>query len=188
MPIVFATNNKNKLKEVRSKIQDEILGLTDIGCTEDIEETGNTFEDNALIKAKYVLDKYGYACFADDSGLEVEALNGAPGVYSARYAGEHGNAEANMNKLLTVLSNEKNRKAKFVTVICLVKDGTTNFFRGEIHGKITMEKRGSDGFGYDPIFIPDGYDKTFAELSLEEKNKISHRALAIEKMLAYLSL
>jgi len=187
MAIVFATNNKNKLKEVRSKLQEEVLGLTDIGCIEDIEETGTTFETNALIKAQYVYEKYGYTCFADDSGLEVEALNGAPGVYSARYAGEHGNAEANMNKLLNALEKENNRKAKFVTVICLIKDGEINYFRGEIHGTIIHEMRGNDGFGYDPIFIPDGYNKTFAELNLADKNKISHRALAVEKMIIFLN-
>ncbi|MFZ9847952.1 MAG: non-canonical purine NTP diphosphatase [Flavobacteriales bacterium] len=187
MALVFATNNHNKLKEVISKLKIDILGLADIQCTEDIDETGKTFEENALIKAKYVLEKYGYDCFADDSGLEVEALGGAPGVYSARYAGEHGNAEANMNKLLENLKGIDNRKARFVTVICLINKEKTVYFRGEINGTIINEKRGSDGFGYDPIFVPDGYSRTFAEMTLEEKNKMSHRALAVEKMVNYLN-
>ena len=186
MALVFATNNQNKLKEVKSKLKAEILGLADIHCNEDIEETGKTFEENAFIKAKYVLDKYGYDCFADDSGLEVEALDGAPGVYSARYAGEHGNAEANMNKLLENLKGIGNRKARFVTVICLINKENTLYFRGEINGTIINEKRGNDGFGYDPIFVPDGFNLTFAEMTLEEKNKMSHRALALEKMTQHL--
>ena len=186
MALVFATNNHNKLKEVKSKLNIDILGLADIQCTEDIEETGKTFQENALIKAQYVLDKYGFDCFADDSGLEVEALNGAPGVYSARYAGEHGNAEANMNKLLENLKGVDNRKARFVTVICLINKEQTLYFRGEIKGTIINEKRGSDGFGYDPIFVPDGFNRTFAEMTLEEKNKMSHRALALEKMTQHL--
>ena len=186
MALVFATNNQNKLKEVKSKLKAEILGLADIHCNEDIEETGKTFEENAFIKAKYVLDKYGYDCFADDSGLEVDALDGAPGVYSARYAGEHGNAEANMNKLLENLKGIGNRKARFVTVICLINKENTLYFRGEINGTIINEKRGDDGFGYDPIFVPDGFNLTFAEMTLEEKNKMSHRALALEKMTQHL--
>lgn len=186
MALVFATNNQNKLKEVKSKLKAEILGLADIHCNEDIEETGKTFEENAFIKAKYVLDKYGYDCFADDSGLEVDALDGAPGVYSARYAGEHGNAEANMNKLLENLKGIGNRKARFVTVICLINKENTLYFRGEINGTIINEKRGDDGFGYDPIFVPDGFNRTFAEMTLEEKNKMSHRALALEKMTQHL--
>jgi XTP/dITP diphosphohydrolase len=186
MALVFATNNQNKLKEVKSKLKAEILGLADIHCNEDIEETGKTFEENAFIKAKYVLDKYGYDCFADDSGLEVEALDGAPGVYSARYAGEHGNAEANMNKLLENLKGIGNRKARFVTVICLINKENTLYFRGEINGTIINEKRGDDGFGYDPIFVPDGFNRTFAEMTLEEKNKMSHRAVALEKMTQHL--
>ncbi len=186
MALVFATNNQNKLKEVKSKLKAEILGLADIHCNEDIDETGKTFEENAFIKAKYVLDKYGYDCFADDSGLEVEALDGAPGVYSARYAGEHGNAEANMNKLLENLKGIGNRKARFVTVICLINKENTLYFRGEINGTIINEKRGNDGFGYDPIFVPDGFNRTFAEMTLEEKNKMSHRALALEKMTQHL--
>lgn len=186
MALVFATNNQNKLKEVKSKLKAEILGLADIHCNEDIEETGKTFEENAFIKAKYVLDKYGYDCFADDSGLEVDALDGAPGVYSARYAGEHGNAEANMNKLLENLKGIGNRKARFVTVICLINKENTLYFRGEINGTIINEKRGNDGFGYDPIFVPDGFNRTFAEMPLEEKNKMSHRALALEKMTQHL--
>jgi len=188
MALVFATNNQNKLKEVKSKLKAEILGLADIHCNEDIEETGKTFEENAFIKAKYVLDKYGYDCFADDSGLDVDALDGAPGVYSARYAGDHGNAEANMNKLLENLKGIDNRKARFVTVICLITKEEKLYFRGEINGVIIDEKRGTDGFGYDPIFVPDGYDRTFAEMNLEEKNKISHRALALEKMTKHLGV
>lgn len=186
MALVFATNNQNKLKEVKSKLKAEILGLADIHCTEDIDETGKTFEENAFIKAKYVLDKYGYDCFADDSGLEVDALDGAPGVYSARYAGEHGNAEANMNKLLENLKGIGNRKARFVTVICLINKENALYFRGEINGTIINEKRGNDGFGYDPIFVPDGFNLTFAQMTLEEKNKMSHRALALEKMTQHL--
>lgn len=186
MALVFATNNHNKLKEVKNKLKIEILSLADIQCTEDIEENGKTFEENALIKAKYVLDKYGYDCFADDSGLEVEALGGEPGVYSARYAGEHGNAQANMQKLLQNLKGISNRKARFVTVICLINKEKAVYFRGEIKGTIIDEQRGNDGFGYDPIFVPDGFDRTFAEMNIEEKNKMSHRALALEKMLKYI--
>jgi XTP/dITP diphosphohydrolase len=187
MALVFATNNQNKLKEVKSKLKIDILGLADINCNEDIEETGKTFEENAFIKAQYVLDKYGYDCFADDSGLEVDALDGAPGVYSARYAGEHGNTQANMNKLLQNLQGAENRNARFVTVICLINKEKTMYFRGEIEGEIIDEKKGTDGFGYDPIFVPKGFDCTFAEMNLEEKNKMSHRALAIEKMMNYLN-
>ncbi|MFM7022393.1 MAG: non-canonical purine NTP diphosphatase [Flavobacteriales bacterium] len=183
MKLIFATNNNHKLEEVRHRLPHfTILSMKDIGFNDDIPETGNTFEENALIKAKCIYDKYGFACFADDSGLEVEALNGAPGIYSARYAGEHGDGEANMNKLLDALKNITQRKAKFVTVICLLIDGKEQFFRGEIHGTITTQKHGNKGFGYDPIFLPDGYTQTFAELSMDEKNNVSHRALAIEKM------
>ncbi len=188
MQLIFATNNKHKLEEVRHRLPNyKILGTQDIGCFEDIAETGSTFEENAEIKAQYILTHYGYSCFADDSGLVVEALNGEPGVYSARYSGEHNNVEANINKLLTKLRGISNRKAKFVTVICLLMDGKKYFFRGEIHGTITTKKKGVEGFGYDPVFLPDGYTKTFAELSMDEKNKVSHRALAIQKMVTRLT-
>ena len=183
MELIFATNNNNKLEEVRQRLpHHKILSMKDIQCFDDIAETGSTFEENALIKAQYIYSRFGLSCFADDSGLEVEALNGEPGVYSARYSGEHNNTEANMNKLLTKLQGITNRKAKFITVICLLLEGKEYFFRGEIHGTITNERKGIEGFGYDPIFLPDGYTKTFAEMTTGEKNKFSHRALAIEKM------
>lgn len=187
MTFVFATNNKGKLQEIREKLpQYQILSLQDIGFLDDIEETGTTFEENARIKAQYIFNTFGYSCFADDSGLEVKALNGAPGVYSARYATPNHDSEANMQKLLKALDGISDRQATFVTVICLILDGKEYFFRGEVQGKIIYEKRGTSGFGYDPLFIPDGYDKTFAEMSLEEKNAISHRALALEKMVEHL--
>lgn len=183
MQLIFATNNKNKLEEVRHQLPGhQILGMQDINCFDDIAETGSTFEENAALKARYIFTKYGYSCFADDSGLEVEALNGEPGIYSARYAGEHNNGEANTKKLLDNLKGITNKKAKFVTVICLLLNGKEYFFRGEIHGTIISEKRGTEGFGYDPVFVPEGYNKTFAEMTIEEKKSISHRALAIEKM------
>ncbi len=183
MQLIFATNNHNKLEEVRHRLsQYQVLSMKDIQCFDEIAETGSTFEENALIKAKHIYSRYGYSCFADDSGLEVEALNGEPGVYSARYSGEHNNAEANITKLLDKLKGISNRKAKFITVICLLLEGKEYFFRGEIHGSITTEKQGSGGFGYDPIFLPDGYTTTFAEMTMDEKSKVSHRAIAIEKM------
>lgn len=186
--IVFATNNKHKLDEVR-KIADtklKILSLSDINCHEEIEETGTTLEANALIKAKYVKDHYGYDCFADDTGLEVEALDGMPGVYSSRYAGEACRPADNMNKLLTVLNNIENRKVRFRTVIALILNNEEHYFEGIINGEITREEKGNAGFGYDPIFQPEGYSQTFAELGDDIKNSISHRALATEKLMKFL--
>ena len=200
MKIVFATNNQHKLDEIRAILGPsfEVVSLADIGCHEDIPETGTTLEENALIKAEYVYNKYHLSCFADDTGLEVEALNGAPGVYSARYAGGEGHdSEANMQKLLRELANNNNRKARFRTVIALIekKDvcpcGCTSIkvvhkFEGIVDGEITREKSGAEGFGYDPIFRPDGYDQTFAELGTDIKNQISHRARATQKLAEYL--
>lgn len=188
MQLVFASNNPNKIKEIQSLLPSQItiLSLEDIGCIEEIPETAYTLEGNAMLKANHVTEKYGYSCFADDTGLLVDALNGEPGVYSARYAGEQKNAEDNMAKLLKKLDNTENRKAHFKTVICLNINGKQHLFEGMVKGKIIHEKRGSEGFGYDPVFIPDGYTKTFAEMSLEEKSIISHRGLAVEKLVAFL--
>jgi XTP/dITP diphosphohydrolase len=189
MKIVFATNNQHKLSEIRQILDDrvEVLSLQDIGCDVDIPETGKTLEENALQKAQYVFDHYHTDVFADDTGLEVEALNGAPGVYSARYAGEGHDSEANMSKLLKKLSNNDNRKARFRTVIALIQQGDVHKFEGIVNGQIIRERRGGEGFGYDPIFQPDGYDKTFAELGLDIKNTISHRARAVAKLCAFLA-
>ena len=211
MKIVFATNNEHKLTEIRAILGDafEVVSLADIGCHEDIPETGQTLEENALMKAEYIYDKYHLSCFADDTGLEVEALNGAPGVYSARYAameatvpagspaGISHDSEANMARLLRELANNNNRKARFRTVIAFIekKDvcpcGCTSIkvvhkFEGIVNGEITREKSGAGGFGYDPIFRPDGYDKTFAELGADIKNQISHRARAVAKLAEFL--
>lgn len=188
LSLVFASNNPNKIKEIQLLLPKEItiLSLAEIGCFEDIPETAPTIEGNAIQKANYVTEKYGYSCFADDTGLEVEALNGEPGVYSARYAGEQRNAADNMNKLLINLADKENRNAQFKTVICLNLDGNQHLFEGIIKGEIINEKRGSEGFGYDPIFIPNGYSKTFAEMPITEKSKISHRGLAVEKLVAFL--
>ena len=214
MKIVFATNNEHKLSEIRAILGDafEVVSLADIGCHEDIPETGQTLEENALMKAEYIYDKYHLSCFADDTGLEVEALNGAPGVYSARYASMENlsnqntqsspishDSEANMARLLRELANNNNRKARFRTVIALIekKDvcpcGCTSIkvvhkFEGIVNGEITREKSGAEGFGYDPIFRPDGYDKTFAELGADIKNQISHRARATQKLAEYLKV
>ncbi|MDH7446772.1 non-canonical purine NTP diphosphatase [Aquimarina sp. 2201CG14-23] len=189
MKLVFATNNLNKLKEVQALVPSHIqlLSLSDIGCTEDIPETSPTIEGNAIQKARYVEEHYKYPCFADDTGLEVEALDGAPGVYSARYAGAAKDASANMNKLIDQLKEKQNRKALFKTVIALLIDGTLETFTGICSGSITKEKKGEKGFGYDPIFLPDGYQKTFAELPLEEKNTISHRANAVKLLIEHLN-
>jgi XTP/dITP diphosphohydrolase len=188
MQIVFASSNKNKIKEIQllvsSKIQ--LLSLDDIGCLEEIPETANTIEGNAILKANYVTQKYGYNCFADDTGLEVEALNGEPGVFSARYAGEQKDANDNMDKLVLNLKNKTNRSAQFKTVIALNLDGNQTLFTGIIKGKIIDEKIGTNGFGYDPIFVADGYSKTFAELTIEEKSAISHRGLAVKKLVDFL--
>jgi XTP/dITP diphosphohydrolase len=186
--LVFATNNAHKLEEVAAKINGKIklLSLTDIGCVDDIDETGTTFRENASLKSKFIYDKYHVNCFGDDSGLEIEALNGEPGVYSARYAGEHGNHAANIDKVLTSMKGVTNRKANFRTVISLMWNGDEHFFEGVINGTIRNDRSGTAGFGYDPIFQPDGYDKTFAEMSLAEKNKISHRAIAMADLLDFL--
>ena len=192
MKIVFATNNKNKLAEIRDMLGDkiEVMSLADINCHEDIPETADTLEGNALQKARYVFDKYGMSCFADDTGLEVDALGGEPGVYSALYAGGEGHdSEANMAKLMQKLGDNDNRKARFRTVIALITDSGDDgvkLFEGVAEGDIIREKRGGEGFGYDPIFRPEGYDKTFAELGHEIKNKISHRARAVQKLVEYL--
>ena len=186
--IVFATGNPNKLKEVKSAIDCfEIVGLTDLGITEEIPETGATLKENALQKAKYVYEKTGLNCFSDDTGLEIESLNNRPGVYSAMYSGSDCNAENNMRKVLKELSGVGNRKAKFKTVIALILNGKEYFFEGEVKGDILKEKTGRDGFGYDPIFRPNGYDETFAQIPIGLKNKISHRGLAIKKLVAFLN-
>lgn len=187
--LVFATNNAHKLDEISSILGEkvELLSLKDIHCDVDIPETADTLEGNAMLKAEYIYENYGLDCFADDTGLEVEALKGAPGVYSARYAGGEGhNSEANMQKLLQNMQGVQNRKAQFRTVICLILDGKKHLFEGVVKGEIIKEKRGGSGFGYDPIFIPEGYTKTFAEMGNETKNKISHRALAVEKLCRFL--
>ncbi len=186
--LVFATNNEHKLKEVNSILGDQyqIVGLKEIGCCEDIAETSHTLEGNASLKSNYVKKHYKSDCFADDTGLEIEALNGKPGVFSARYAGDGQNSEANIKKVLAELNGKTNRNARFRTVISLLMDGKEYFFEGIVNGKIIEEKKGTDGFGYDPIFIPEGYNQTFAEMDLSEKNKISHRALAVKKLVDFL--
>ena len=187
--IVFATNNQHKLSEIRQILGDrvEVLSLKDINCDVDIPETGATLEANALQKAQYIYDHYHMDVFADDSGLEVDALGGAPGVYSARYAGGEGHdSEANMAKLLRELGENNNRRARFRTVIALIIQGQVHEFEGIVNGEITRERRGGEGFGYDPIFQPEGYDKTFAELGAEVKNQISHRAKATKKLVEFL--
>lgn len=187
MKLVFATHNSNKAKEIQSLLPDDfqILTLTDINCVDEIPETSETLEGNSLLKAQFVSDNFYLNCFADDTGLEIDALNGRPGVYSARYAGEEKNAEANMNLVLSELKNESNRKALFRTVITLILNDKTHVFEGIIRGEIADEKRGTDGFGYDPIFIPEGQTKTFAEMTLAEKNQQSHRARAFEEMIDF---
>jgi XTP/dITP diphosphohydrolase len=188
--LVFATNNRHKLDEIADKIKGQIklLTLNDIGCHDDIEETGLTFVENASIKSNFIYHKYKLNCFGDDSGLEIDALNGDPGVFSARYAGEHGNHEANINKVLSNLKNGTNRRARFRTVISLIWEGKEHFFEGSVEGAIRHEKSGSEGFGYDPIFEPEGYNITFAEMTMEEKNQISHRAKAVEQLVAFLGM
>ena len=186
--IVFATGNPNKLKEVKSAINSfDVIGLNDIKITEEIPETGKLIKENALQKAKYVYEKTALNCFSDDTGLEVEALDNRPGVYSAMYAGVGCNAEDNMKKVLKELSGLNNRKAQFKTVIALILDGKEYFFDGTVKGEIMKEKTGSDGFGYDPIFKPLGYKKTFAQMPLILKNKISHRGIAVKKLVAFLN-
>lgn len=185
--IVFATNNAHKLEEVAAMLGSsyEVMSLREIGCTTDIPETADTFAGNALQKAHFVKEHFGYDCFADDSGLEVDALDGAPGVYSARYSG--GGSEANMDKLLLNLTGKSERSAQFRTVIALVIGEDTQLFEGIVRGTIIEERKGEGGFGYDPIFVPEGYDKTFAELGADVKNRISHRAKAVEKLAKYLN-
>lgn len=188
MKLVFASNNKNKIQEIQALVPNtiQIVSLEDIGCTEDIPETADTIEGNAILKANYVTYNYGYDCFADDTGLEVDALNGAPGVYSARYAGEQKDANDNMNKLLVELKDKANRKANFKTVICLNLKGEQHLFTGIINGEIIDKKIGTNGFGYDPIFIANGYQKTFAELTMEEKSTISHRGIGVKELILFL--
>lgn len=187
--LVFATNNAHKLEEIRAILGDkvEILSLNDINCHADIPETADTLEGNAELKAAYIYTNYGLDCFADDTGLEVEALNGAPGIYSARYAGGEGHdSEANMKKLLTEMAGKTNRNAQFRTAICLIEKGNKHLFEGIVKGQIIDAKRGNSGFGYDPVFIPEGYNETFAEMGNTEKNKISHRACAVAALCEYL--
>ncbi|MNJ98123.1 Non-canonical purine NTP pyrophosphatase [compost metagenome] len=190
MKLVFASNNKNKILEIKHQLpQDiELLSLEDIGCHEDIPETADTIEGNAILKADYVTENYGYDCFADDTGLEVDALNGAPGVYSARYAGEQKSAEDNMDKLLTALDGNSNRNARFKTVIALNLKGKQQLFTGIVDGFITTEKIGDKGFGYDPIFKPAGLNTTFAQLSLDEKAQLSHRGRAVSQLTDFLKM
>jgi XTP/dITP diphosphohydrolase len=189
MKLVFATNNPNKLKEVQEMLSDHIqlLSLKDIGCFEDIPETATTLEGNAKIKADHVTKNYGYDCFADDTGLEVDSLNGEPGVYSARYGGKERSAEKNMRKLLTNLEGQRDRSAQFRTIVTLNLQGKSYDFEGICRGTILQEQKGDRGFGYDPIFQPEGYQETFAEMNSEEKNKISHRGLAIQKLVEFLN-
>ena len=188
MKLVFATNNKHKLEEVRAIVGNrvEILSLNDINCNDEIPETADTLQGNALIKARYIYEKYGVDCFADDTGLEVEALDGAPGVYSARYAGEECNSEANMQKLLQNLTGKSERSAQFRTVIALIINGEEKLFNGVVKGEISTGKMGDSGFGYDPIFIPEGFSQSFAQMSSEMKNSISHRYRATEQLSNYL--
>lgn len=190
MQLVFATNNPNKLIEVQKMLPDSIqlLNLADIGCEEEIPETQDTIEGNAVQKANYLKQHYGYDCFADDTGLEVDALNGKPGVYSARYAGKQRNVDDNMDKLLKNLENHQNRNAQFKTVIALHFNGKLQTFTGICKGKITKAKFGEKGFGYDPIFKADGFDKTFSEISLKEKNKIGHRGKAVKQLVDFLTI
>ena len=190
MKIVFATNNKHKLEEIKDILGEdfEIVSLAEIGCHEDNPETGLTLEENARQKSTYIVEHYNHDCFADDTGLEVDALNGEPGVHSARYAeGTDHDSEANMRKLLSKMSNVKDRTARFRTVISLIINGVEHQFEGRVEGRIATEKHGTEGFGYDPIFIPEGYGKSFAELGEEVKNQISHRARAVKKLAEYLS-
>lgn len=189
MKLCFATNNKNKLKEVSSLLSEALLllSLQDIGCTEDLEETQLTIEGNSSQKADYIFNKYKVAVFADDTGLEVDALNGAPGVKSARYAGGERDNEANIQLLLSNLKEKSNRNAQFKTVITLITEKEKVQFEGIVKGRISEVKMGNDGFGYDPIFVPEGYDKSFAQMSMAEKNQISHRGLAVKKLVDYLN-
>ena len=188
MKIVFATNNPNKIVEIKDLLPEEIqiLSLKDINCNEQLPETQNTLEGNAKQKAEFVFTNYGYNCFADDTGLEIEALNNGPGVYSARYAGDDCSPNDNMQKVLQKLEGENNRGAKFRTVIALIMNGKTLLFEGECKGEITKEKKGKKGFGYDPIFNPKGFEKTFSQMSKQEKGAISHRGIATRKLVEFL--
>ncbi len=188
MKLVFATNNTHKLKEVRQLLPPgiEILSLKDIGCTDELPETGSTLDANAYQKARYVYEKYGWNCFADDTGLEVKALGGRPGVLSARYAGPACRASDNINKLLSELKNESDRSARFRTVIASIIDSEVNYFEGQVQGRITESGRGDGGFGYDPVFVPLDSEKSFAEMSSEEKNQMSHRARSVDRFIAWL--
>jgi XTP/dITP diphosphohydrolase len=188
MKLVFASNNQNKIAEIKQMLPKsiELLSLENIGCNEDIPETANTIEGNAILKANYITKKYGLPCFADDTGLEVEILNGAPGVYSARYAGEQKNADDNMNRLLDNLKDKQNRRAQFKTIIALNINNQQHLFEGIIQGDIISEKRGTKGFGYDPIFVPEGFSTTFAEMEMNEKAKLSHRGIATRKLISFL--
>jgi XTP/dITP diphosphohydrolase len=187
--LVFATNNNHKLQEVSAKITGgiKLLSLSDIGCTDDIAETGLTFAENASIKSNYIYQRYQLNCFGDDSGLEIDALNGEPGIYSARYAGTHGDHQANIDKVLAGLNGVSNRSARFRTVISLIWQRQEHFFDGTVEGTIRHERSGTEGFGYDPIFEPAGYNITFAEMSMDEKNKISHRGRAVDQLIAFLN-
>ena len=186
--LIFATNNLNKLKEIHSSVdQFDIVSLKDLDIDEEIPETGKTLRANALQKAQFIYNKTGLSCFADDTGLEIDYLNGRPGVYSARYAGEKCSVEENMNKVLFELTNSTNRNAVFKTVIALIIDGNKYFFEGKVEGVMLKEKSGIDGFGYDPIFRPNGFNQTFAEMSMKQKNEISHRGIAVRKLIEYLN-
>lgn len=188
MKLVFATNNQNKLKEVKQLLPAsiELLSLKDIDCEDDITESGKTIRENAKIKSRYIYEKFGMNCFADDTGLEVDAIGGRPGVYSARFAGPSSRSEDNINKLLIELKGIENRKANFRTVISLMIDGKDEAFEGIVNGVITNEEMGSNGFGYDSVFMPDGFDKTFAEMTAQEKNEISHRGIAVNKLTSFI--
>ena len=186
--LIFATHNPNKLAEIKSAVKSfEVVGLKEMGLHDDIAETGITLEENALIKSQYIYEKTGLSCFADDTGLEVEVLVGKPGVYSARYAGEHATAENNMQKLLSEMEGQKNRNARFRTVISLILDGEEYSFEGQVKGEILYQKTGNGGFGYDPIFKPTGFDQSFAQMTMKQKNEISHRGVAVKKLIHFLS-
>ena len=186
--IVFSTHNENKLKEIKKILSDKfkILGLSDLNCDHEIIESGKTLAQNAYIKASFINKSYNIDCFADDTGLEIKSLNGEPGVYSARYAGDECSSEKNIEKVLNSLSSKKCRKAVFKTVICLIFNNEKHFFEGKVYGSISPKIIGKQGFGYDPIFIPDGFNKTFSQMSIDEKNRISHRAIAVEKLSKFL--
>ena len=188
MELVFATNNINKMNEIQAAVGSSLIlkSLVDINCDEDIPETSETLQGNAIQKARYIYNKYGLNCFADDTGLEIDALNGDPGVYSARYAGPQRDANDNMNKVLDLLKNKNNRTAHFRTVIALIIDGKEWLFEGKVEGNILSSRKGDEGFGYDPIFQPKGFKESFAQMSITEKNKISHRALAVKKLIEFL--